>query len=77
MRILPLLIACTLAACARNETPVVAENPAPPAGTATASGFIPDDAQLERFWKEGPDPTLRKIAVTDYWLHYKLMESTG
>jgi hypothetical protein len=31
----------------------------------------------ERRNAEGPDPTLRKISVADYWLHYKLMQATG
>ena len=39
--------------------------------------FIPTQAQLDRFLAEGPDPTLRKISVADYWLHYKLMQATG
>lgn len=75
MRILTVLFACGLAACARKEAPVA--EPPPPAEPTTRSSFIPDDAQLRRFWNEGSDPTLRKIAVTDYWLHYKLMHATG
>ncbi len=64
-----------LAACSRqDEKPAV--NTAPPAAGPHAD-FIPTQAQLDRFRAEGPDPTLRKISVADYWLHYKLMQETG
>lgn len=35
------------------------------------------EAEVERFVADGPDPVLRKLAVADYWLHYKLMQATG
>jgi hypothetical protein len=64
-----------LAGCARQEPPASpATTTSPPAARSTR---IPTPAQLERFRAEGPDPTLRKIAVADYWLHYKLMQATG
>jgi hypothetical protein len=71
-----------LAACSPAK-----EEPAATAVVDSASGtaspessvhnFIPTQAQRDRFLAEGPDPTLRKIAVADYWLHYQLMRSTG
>lgn len=75
MRIVVCLLIGALAACARQEPPSSATVPAeqPVAG----STFIPSAAQLERFRQEGPDPTLRRIAAVDYWLHYKLMQTTG
>ena len=68
-----------LAACSRQaEKPVAGTaSSAVPATTATHAEFIPTQAQLDRFRAEGPDPTLRKIAIADYWLHYKLMQATG
>jgi len=48
-----------------------------PAPATTHAKFIPTQAQIDRFLAEGPDPTLRKISVADYWLHYKLMQATG
>ncbi len=63
-----LLTVATLAACGR------APHPAP---AAPHAGFIPAQAQLDRFKAEGPDPTLRRISAVDYWLHYKLMQATG
>src|SRR5688572_4566133 len=68
-----------LVACSRqDEKPAAstASPAAPPAGGPHAE-IIPTQAQLDRFRAEGPDPTLRKIAVADYWLHYKLMQATG
>jgi hypothetical protein len=69
------LVTTVIVACGR------ASDPAPDSETtATASAsstFIPTQAQVDRFLSEGPDPTLRKIAVADYWLHYKLMQATG
>ena len=64
-----------LAACSRQEPPASAA--APPAQSAPQSVFIPTQAELEQYRADGPDPTLRKIAVADYWLHYKLMQATG
>jgi hypothetical protein len=75
MRILGCLLAGALVACARQEPP--ASDAAPVPQPVAQSAFIPSAAQLQRFREEGPDPTLRKIAVADYWLHYKLMQATG
>ena len=50
------------------------------AGTSQAQArarHLPTQAQVERFLAEGADPTLRKLSVADYWLHYKLMQATG
>ena len=60
-----------LAACSREVEKPAAITASP------AAEFIPTQAQLDRFRAEGPDPTLRKISVADYWLHYKLMQATG
>lgn len=79
MRIVVCLMAGALAACARQEPPANAPVPAAPpvAPPASGSAFTPSAAQLERFRQEGPDPSLRRIAAADYWLHYKLMQATG
>jgi len=68
-----------LAACSRqDEKPAVnTGSPAAPPAAGPHAKFIPTQAQLDRFRAEGPDPTLRKISVADYWLHYKLMQATG
>ncbi len=73
-----LLFVGVLAACSRQEPPAsAAATPAPPAQSAPQPGIIPTQAELEQFRAEGLEPTLRKIAVADYWLHYKLMQATG
>lgn len=61
------------AACARAPDQPASAQPQPPSATVR----IPTQAQVDRFLAEGPDPTLRKLSVTDYWLHYKLMQATG
>lgn len=61
------------AACARAPDPPASAQAQRPAATA----HIPTQAQVGHFLAEGPDPTLRKLSVTDYWLHYKLMQATG
>jgi hypothetical protein len=68
-----------LAACSPQEPPASSAAPAtaPPAQPTAQSEFIPTQAALEQYRAEGPDPTLRKIAKADYWLHYKLMQATG
>ena len=68
-----------LAACSREvEKPTASTaSPAAPPAAGPHAEFIPTQAQLDRFRAEGPDPTLRKISVADYWLHYKLMQATG
>jgi hypothetical protein len=72
------IICAVLTACAQGEKPSAsAAAPAAPAADEPHAGFIPTRAQLDRFLAEGPDPTLRKISVADYWLHYKLMQATG
>jgi len=75
MRVVASLFIVALAACSRQEPP------ASVAATATQSAghsaFIPSQAQLDRLREQGPDLTLRRIAVADYWLHYKLMQATG
>jgi hypothetical protein len=59
-----------LAAC--SKSPDDAKQPA-----AALASHLPSKAEVDRFVAEGPDPTLRKLSVTDYWLHYKLMQATG
>lgn len=79
----PLLVAMTamtvLAGCERS-TPVapaadVTLTTDAPAGPH--AGFIPTQADLDRFKAEGPDATLRRISAVDYLLHYRLMQATG
>ncbi len=71
---LMVLVATLVVACGQADPSPESETKA----TASApSTFIPTQAQVDRFLAEGPDPTLRKIAVADYWLHYKLMQATG
>ena len=81
MRVSPALLASVLllAACSREvEKPAASTaSPAAPPAAGPHAEFIPTQAQLDRFLAEGPDPTLRKIAVADYWLNYKLMQATG
>ena len=38
---------------------------------------IPTQADVDRVVQEGLEPSLRRMAVFDYWSHYTLMESTG
>jgi hypothetical protein len=71
---LSLLFACALAACSPAEPPASVTAPPPP---AAPSAFIPDALTLERFLEQGSEPTLRRIAAADYWLHYRLMQATG
>ena len=71
---LMVLVATLVVACGQADPSPESETKA----TASApSTFIPTQAQVDRFLAEGPDPTLRKIAVADYWLHYKLMQATA
>jgi hypothetical protein len=74
-------IVCVLVvvACSRQDeqSPVSTAPPTAPAPSGPHAEFIPTQAQIDRFLAEGPDPTLRKISVADYWLHYKLMQATG
>jgi hypothetical protein len=70
----------TLAACERSAPPAPVAVPQPVAvapASALHAAFIPTQADLARFNAEGPDPTLRKIAAVDYYLHYRLMQATG
>lgn len=71
MRLLPALIAASLLLMACGKTP---DKESPPPAAAT---HVPTRAQMATFVAEGPDPTLRKLAVADYWLHYKLMQASG
>src|SRR5262249_61836123 len=78
----PWILVLGLVACARHDAPapVPAQAPAPTPASApvgSRAAFIPTQAELDRFRAEGPEPTLRKIAAADYWLHYKLMQATG
>ena len=81
MRVSPALFASVLllAACSQQDKKPAAStaSPAAPPAAGPHAEFIPTQAQLDRFRAEGPDPTLRKISVADYWLHYKLMQATG
>jgi hypothetical protein len=68
-----------LAACSQQDKKpaATAASPAAPPAAGPHAEFIPTQAELDRFRAEGPDPALRKIAVADYWLNYKLMQATG
>ena len=73
-------IACAIAlfACAPGDKPPPSTaSPVAQAVGKPHADFIPTQVQIDRFLAEGPDPTLRKISVADYWLHYKLMQATG
>lgn len=45
--------------------------------TTTQAPIAHTQADIDRFIAEGPEPTLRKLAPFDYYLHYKLMQATG
>lgn len=64
-----LLGALALAAC----SPSADEAPA----FETKHSHIPTQADIDKLLAEGVEPSLRKIAKLDYWLHYKLMKATG
>lgn len=72
--LLPPLLASLLAIAACSQAP---DAPKPSAAPAQAASPVPTQAELDRFLAESADPTLRKLAVADYWLHYKLMQATG
>jgi len=69
-----LLFVGALAACSRQEPPASA---AAAAQSAPQSAFIPTQAEVEQYRADGPESALRKIAIADYWLNYKLMQATG
>ncbi len=64
----------TLAACSPSSPP--SPDHADKA-VAAVDASLPTQADLERFLAEGPDPTLRTLSMTDYWLHYKVMQASG
>jgi hypothetical protein len=73
-------VASVLVGCGRTEPDAASATgtaESTPAVEGPRAAFIPTHEQLERFRAEGPDPTLRKIAVADYWLNYKLMQASG
>ena len=74
-RIVVLVLAGMLTSCSRQAPPSSAA--VPTAQSSAPSSFLPSRAKLHEFREQGPDPTLRRIAVADYWLHYKLMQATG
>ena len=69
------LLASVLVGCARTEPEMAAEPQAAP--QAPPPAFLPTQDQIDRFLAMGPEATLRQISVADFWLHYKLMQSTG
>lgn len=73
--LLSALLATLLPACSRNGHSPEPANAAPKPAAATS--HLPSDAALKQFQSEGREPTLRRLSVTDYWLHYKLMQATG
>ena len=73
-KLLPSLAASLLVLAACSKSP---DAPKPSAEPAQAASPVPTPAELDRFLAEGPDPTLRRLAVADYWLHFKLMQATG
>lgn len=54
-----------------------APHTAAPAIAPTPASRMPTQAQVDAFLAEGQEPTLQKLRPLDYWLHYKLMQSTG
>ena len=76
MRPLPALLALSLLLVACGQAPDKDSLP-PVAPGGGATNHVPSRAQMQAFLAEGPDPTLRKMAVADYWLHYKLMQGSG
>src|SRR5262245_41688687 len=76
------LATCVLSALCVAACQPAAESPAAPAVSTPApdaprAANIPTQAQLDQFRAEGSEPTLRKIAAVDYYLHYRLMQATG
>ncbi len=71
---LMVLVATLVMACGGADPEKVPDTSAT-AGARSSS--IPTQAEVDRFLAEGPEATLRKIAVADYWLHYKLMQASG
>ena len=76
MRPLPALLALSLLLVACGQAPDK-DSPPPVAPGGGAKTHVPTQAQMQAILAEGPDPTLRKMAVADYWLHYKLMQGSG
>lgn len=76
MRLLPALLAAPFLLAACGQAPDPERPPAAPVAT-DAARHVPTRAQVEAFLAEGPEPGLRKLAVADYWLHYKMMQATG
>lgn len=76
MRPLPALIVVSLLLAACGKAPDK-DSPQQAAPAESAANHVPTRAQMQAFLAEGPDPTLRKVAVADYWLHYKLMQGSG
>jgi hypothetical protein len=69
---LSLLVA---AGCSRAPEAGPPDASPPPAGSTRSS--LPSDADVARFLKEGPEPTLQALRPLDFWLHYKLMQASG
>lgn len=65
--LLPMLV--TLTACSRGPE-------APPTAPAGASA-IPSQTELDTLVAEGIEPLVRRLAASDYYLHYHLMQDTG
>jgi hypothetical protein len=77
-----LIAACAAALTGCKPSPGTSTSSDAPAATAASvasaqPSFIPSSTDRQRFLAEGPEPTLRKLTVLDYWLHYKLMQVTG
>ena len=66
-----LVAALVLVACSPSP-----QQPAQTSPTAQTP-HIPTQTEVDRFLKEGPEPTLQALRPLDYWLHYKLMQATG
>lgn len=56
---------------------VAACSPSPETSDVDASTGIPSAADVDRIVQEGLEPSLRRIAVFEYWSHYTLMQTTG
>jgi hypothetical protein len=69
-----LFVASVLVGCGRQDPGTEARPPEPSSPPAT---FLPTRAQLESVRAQGAEAMVRQVSVADYWLHYKLMQSTG
>jgi len=74
-RTLSCLIGClaTLAAC----SPATQQPAMPATSTVTGASHLPTRSDVDRFLKDGPEPTLQALRPLDFWVQYKMMQATG